>query len=117
MSKKATKPKDTETGPVLADVYLQIFEGKNHVFVKVASPSEIDLQPAEVQVHIRRFYRWCAAELGMKPEDVWDRRMGWAVLPKHHYESGARINIIEQLQNDFSVTICSRARFLRQEEA
>lgn len=99
MSSKAKTPTK-----ILADVYLNVYVGERGVFVKVASPDKIELEPQDKQEMIRRFYRWAAANYGLDPEMTWKSWLQWAKLPLRSFG---------RLSSDFSINIVSEAAFYK----
>jgi len=93
---------ETEKQKILANVDLEVYLGEDDVFVRVIDPKDptIDNWP-----DIQRFYRWSAAKLGKLPEDIWNPRLGYAVLSKRHFT---------QLTKDFSVKVISEKAFFKE---
>lgn len=89
---------ETEKPKILAHIDLEVYVSED-VFVRVIDPKDptIDNWP-----DIQRFYRWSAAELGLLPEDIWNPKLGYAVLAKRHFK---------QLTKDFSIKVISRKAF------
>ena len=93
-----TEPTSKEK-KILAQVDLEVYPGEENIFVRVLDPRDptIDNWP-----DIQRFYRWAASELGKMPEDIWNPRLGYAVLRRRHFKT---------LTNDFSIKVISRKNF------
>ena len=91
----ATEPK---TKKILVDVDLNVYIGEKNVFVKVGEPKTT----GENWPRIQRFYRWAAAEFGLQPDDIWDTKLGYAVLPLRTFRA---------LMADFSVHVVKKHKF------
>ena len=111
-----TKSKTKTPTKILADVYLEVYQGENHIFVKVNAPDEIELEKEEKQKHIRRFYRWANAVLGIAPKDAWDGQLRWARLPDSKVINGKRTYTIGLLHKVFNLHVVSAKAFYRSEE-
>ena len=83
---------------ILADVDLEVYIGEQHVFVRVAPPAE---EGESNWPRIQQFYRWAAA-LGEMPKDIWDEKLGYAVLPLRYFKA---------LRDDFSIVVVSKKKF------
>lgn len=94
MTTETVKPK------ILASIDLEVYVAEE-VFVRVIDPKDptIDNWP-----NIQRFYRWAAAKLGKLPEDIWNPRLGYAVLSTRHFKV---------LIEDFSIKVISEKSFFK----
>ena len=112
-----TEPKTKTKTPtkILADVFLRVYQGENHIFIKVASPDEIELEEETRKVNIRRFYRWANAVLGLTPEEAWDGKLKWARLPEWKYINSKRNSTMRLLSKVFNIELVSEAEFYREE--
>lgn len=90
-----TEPK---TKKILVDVDLDIYIGERNVFVKVGEPTTA----GENWPRIQQFYRWAAAEFGLLPEEIWDTKLSYAVLPLRAFKA---------LKDDFSIRLISKKKF------
>lgn len=110
-----TKTKSKAPTKILADVFLRVYQGEDHIFIKVASPDEIELEAETRQMHIRRFYRWANAVLGLTPEETWDGKLKWARLPEWKFINGKRNSVMRLLSKTFNLELVSEAEFYREE--
>ena len=86
------------TKKILANVDLDVYIGERNVFVKVGEP----ITTGENWPRIQQFYRWAAAEFGFKPDEIWDTKLGYAVLPLRTFKA---------LMDDFSVRVVKKHTF------
>jgi len=90
-----TEPK---TKKILAHVDLNVYIGEQDVFVRVGEPNT----STEHWPLVQQFYRWASAEFGLRPDDIWNTKLGYAVLPLRTFRA---------LMDDFSVRVVKKHTF------